>query len=615
VARDRLYYASLVGIAGSLLLVVCVWLAYPDAAAAITVWAGSLALSSCALALLTRERRIPRRWLPAAGTALLVGLSAVLLYSFIRTRSLAFTLLFVTVVLGAGAMQNSTRLLIGLLVATVGSWLVAGVALFGADFAPVATGLVFTAFIAILLHLFVTRYMAHMKLLRRRDLVHSEELAAALAAAQRELTERHRAEAERERLRAQLLDAQKLEAIGTLAGGVAHDMNNVLAAILGLAEQTLVDPGTARQGAEQTIEAARRGIELSRNLLGFSRRGKYRKERLDLSSLVAGITALLTRTLPKEIEVVTSSAATHAIEGDIAQLGQALLNLCLNASDAMKGRGVLRIDVGEVVLDEEGARTLDLRSGRYARLVVSDTGCGMDQATRSRMFEPFFTTKEAGRGTGLGLSMVYGTIANHGGAIAVESEPGRGTSIALHLPAVGDGDRSGRACPPVSPDVPAPPIDAAPAAPVAEPAVVPTPARRPAAGGVVLVVDDEPLIRSVTRRSLERAGYEVIAACDGAEGVARFQERAADICVVLLDMAMPVMGGAECFGHLRVLDPSARVVLASGYALEGDARACLTAGALGFLEKPFTTARLLAAIERARSGQRLDDPFSLPAIS
>ncbi|HYU15689.1 MAG TPA: response regulator, partial [Candidatus Acidoferrum sp.] len=456
------------------------------------------------------------------------------------------------------------------------------------------------ASVALFVHLFVVRHLLHLMELRQRDRLHGEELAAALAAAHHELTERQRAEAERERLREQLLHSQKLEAVGTLAGGVAHDMNNMLAAILGLAEHARVDLTTAPEAFEQIIDAARRGSGFVRNLLGFSRRGQYRVERFELGSVVASITVLLSRTLPKEIELVSASKPGQVIEGDAAQLGQALLNLCLNASDAMEGRGVLRVEVGETMLAGESARSLGLTDGRYVTLAVSDTGCGMDVETRSRMFEPFFTTKPPGRGTGLGLAMVYGTITNHGGAIAVDSEPGRGTSIVLHLPAVEIADRPAPAAEP----------HVAQAPPVAGPT-------RPALdeAGLVLVVDDEPLLRRITRRSLERSGYRVLTASDGAEGLAVFQESAADIGVVLLDMAMPVMGGAECFLRMRAFDPRARVLLASGYALEEDARACLAAGALGFLEKPFASARLLEAVALALSDRRVEEHLTLPAVS
>ncbi len=453
--------------------------------------------------------------------------------------------------------------------------------MFGSGFALAAAGLTIAAFCGFVVHLVNMRYLRSIEDLREHDRRHQTELAAALETAQRELVNRRRAEEERERLREQLLHSQKLEAIGTLAGGVAHDMNNVLAAVIGLAELMREDEVAHEEGLEQIVDVARRGTELTRNLLGFSRRGKYRKEHIELSSVVATVTHLLSRTLPKGIELASTNGARHAIEGDSAQLGQALINLCINSADAMRGAGTLRIDVAERALAGEAARSLGLVDGRYVSLAVADSGCGMDRETRARMFEPFFTTKEQGRGTGLGLAMVYGTIVNHGGAVAVDSEPGRGTTITIHLPAV---EASPRA-------------EAAPAAPAAAHA---------GGGALVMVVNDEPLVRAVTKRSLERVGYQVITASDGAEAVTRFQERAGDVQVVVLDMAMPVMGGAECFRRLRQLAPDLRVLLASGYALEQEARDCLAAGALGFLEKPFATARLLEVMARARAESRAE---------
>jgi two-component system, cell cycle sensor histidine kinase and response regulator CckA len=619
VSRDRLYYSSLLCATSVMIFLGCVWLAYREAAASISVWAVGSTVFSALIALVTRRRRVPRRWLPVCGTALALAVYATLYYSFLVIRGPGLTLFLVMVVLAAGVMHSSAGWLAFTLVVTVGSWLVTGVMMFGASFVPVATGLLFSGFVAQYLHMFVVRHLAHLKLLRQRDRMHGEELSAALAAAQRELTERQRAETERERLREQLLHSQKLEAIGTLAGGVAHDMNNLLAAILGVAELARNEPSTAREGIEQIIEAAQRGSEVVRNLLGFSRRGQYRKALIELAPVVATITALLSRTLPKEVELISASTAVHAVEGDVAQLGQALLNLCINASDAMKGRGVLRIEVDEVLLVGDDARSRDAVEGRYVTLRVSDTGCGMDAATRSRMFEPFFTTKPPGRGTGLGLAMVYGTITNHGGTIAVDSELGHGTAITIYLPARERAEQAGHAA--QAPAAASPPEQIA-AARAATPGSSPGPRSAPdattsdrnARSGAVLVVDDEPMIRRMSQRSLERAGYRVLTASDGAEGLVVFREHAADIEVVVLDMAMPTMGGAECFRHLRAVDPAARVLLASGYALEEEARECLAAGALGILEKPFTTARLIEAVASARADRRVEEHLALPAM-
>jgi signal transduction histidine kinase/CheY-like chemotaxis protein len=567
------------------------WLAYPHGVAFLALCTvGFIALAG-AILLLTWRGRLPDRFVSAMGAALFIGLNSLQLCAFIVVRSELFGVLVALLLLAGGALQTTLRwMLVGTVYALV-TFLVAGFALMGLDFMMAATAIIMGALTAVTVHLVTMRHLAEIAATQRRERQHRVDLAAALAAAERELVDRRRAEAERERLREQLLHAQKLEAVGTLAGGVAHDMNNVLAAIGGLAELLREEAaGPMAEGLGQILEAARRGTDLTRNLLGFSRRGKYRKEQIEIDAVVASVTRLLTRTLPKEIEISGSNAAASAVEGDSAQLGQALINLCLNSVDALKGSGRLRIDTGEAALAGEAARTLGLADGRYVTLAVTDDGCGMDRETQARMFEPFFTTKELGRGTGLGLSMVYGTIANHGGAIGVDSEPGRGTTITLYLPAV---------------ERPAPP------APAPKAAVT----RAAGEGALILVVDDEPMMRTVTRRSLERAGYRVITASDGAEALERYAEHADSVEVVVLDMAMPVMGGAECFRRLRERAPDVRVLFASGYALEQEARDCLAAGALGFLEKPFAAARLVDAVALARAGQRLDSYPSSPPSS
>jgi signal transduction histidine kinase/CheY-like chemotaxis protein len=638
-AYERLHLGSLVAIAAALLFLVGMWLAYPEVGVSATYGVAAFVGFAGALHLANRRWR-PERWNPAMGSALLVAMSAGIVHAFVLTGQPAMTAFALLHLIAAGALHSHTRWLIVSLVTSVAIWLAAGFATMGTGFAMYGVAMACTALLAFTLHLVLKRYVASLELLRARDLRHRDELSGALAAAQRELVERQRAEAERERLREQLLHAQKLEGIGTLAGGIAHDMNNVLAAIVGLAEHMRsAVTGSAAEDADQIIAAARRGSELTRNLLGFSRRGRYRVQRLDLTSVATSVVQLLSRTLPKGIEITTEGSLFHAVEGDSAQLSQALVNLCINSADAMNGNGKLSVVMDEVVVIGKRAEALGLHDARYVTLAVSDTGCGMDRETQARMFEPFFTTKPPGRGTGLGLAMVYGTIANHHGAIQVDSEPGQGTTITIYLPAVEPVAKAEaieiEKSEPIETAEPVREVAAAVQAVAALPVVGapetqpaaqeqprPEPDARPARAGkangdgaVVLLVDDEPMVRSVTRRSLERAGYQVITASDGAEGVERFQERGADISVVLLDMAMPVMGGAECFRNLRALRPGVRVLLASGYALEQEARDCLAAGALGFLEKPFTTARLLDALARARRDLPLDASFELPPLS
>jgi CheY-like chemotaxis protein len=266
------------------------------------------------------------------------------------------------------------------------------------------------------------------------------------------------------------------------------------------------------------------------------------------------------------------------VEGDAAQLSQAILNICLNGIDAMPGAGVLAMVARDRTLDASSAMKLRLAPGMYVEIAVRDSGSGMDALTSARIFEPFFTTK-AGRGTGLGLAMVYGTVKAHRGAIEVESEPGRGTLIRILLPR---GDRKGRRT-----EIP--------------PSNLPLPTRRT---GRILVVDDDPLLRSTTKRMLERAGHEVLVAEDGKEALEIF-EKTPEIGGILLDMSMPHMGGADCFQALRARDPAVKVVLMSGFARSEEVRASLATGALGFVGKPFSAARLHEAVAALLQGVRL----------
>jgi signal transduction histidine kinase/CheY-like chemotaxis protein len=425
-------------------------------------------------------------------------------------------------------------------------------------------------------------YRTHALLVRDRR--RGAELAAALAAAERELTDRKRVEAERERLRDQLSHAHKMEAVGTLAGGFAHDINNMLGAVMGLAE--MIKEGTEgqlREDAQHILTSCQRGSELTRNLLGFSRRGQYRLERIDLGAIADDVVKLLCRTIPKGVTLDLHAEPDAHVVGDSTQLGQSLMNLCLNSVDAVAGQGTLTVRVSRAYLDAEAAaRTGAAAAGPHIALSVTDSGCGMDQETCRRMFEPFFTTRKERGGTGLGLAMVYGTTMKQGGGLEVDTAPGAGTRITLFLPA-------------------APPREKAATEPVAADAESAAGASATTAKprGGILIVDDEPMVRAVMRRTLQRAGYTVREAVDGADGVAQFESWRDHIDIVLLDMAMPVMNGAACFARLRELEPGVRVLLVSGFTAEADAQTCLRNGALGFLEKPFTSAALLAAVARA----------------
>ncbi|MFC1707713.1 response regulator [Planctomycetota bacterium] len=408
----------------------------------------------------------------------------------------------------------------------------------------------------------------------------TEELSATNESLIVEIEERTRAEQEHRRLEEQLQQSQKLEAIGTLAGGVAHDMNNILSAIMSLAWLVEVElqPGDPKLENVKAIgDACERGRELTGNLVGFARKGKYRKENVSLNLLVGSVAELLRRTIVKKTVIkVELSDNVPLVEGDSAQLNQILMNVCLNACDVLEERGgVLTIAVQEAVLqDSDVTAQPKLQPGRYARLQVSDTGGGMDAEGLSRCFEPFYTTKPTGKGTGLGLAMVYGVVTNHGGLVTVDSTVGKGTTVTILLPAAETTE-----CP-----VPAEPRKAV----------------TPSATGTILLVDDEELVRDSAGRALKQFGYTVLLANDGQEALQVYGERQDDIDLIILDWIMPVMDGAETFEALMELDPGVRIVLASGYSDE-KAQHLLTAGALGFIQKPINPERLAQMVADALS--------------
>jgi len=387
---------------------------------------------------------------------------------------------------------------------------------------------------------------------------------------------------ETKRLREQLFQSQKLEAIGQLAGGVAHDFNNLLTAILGYAQLLKMKPGSDRvcEIASTIEDAGERASELTRQLLGFARRGKFLTTPVDLHMLVAEVIRLLSRTLNKNIRIVEQLQSDRAwILGDAGQLQQTVLNLAVNARDAMPTGGVLTLRSYTIELAEHFCeRHWGIRPGPYVILEVCDTGCGIPTDIQDRIFEPFFTTKEQGKGTGMGLAMVYGIVRNHGGFIQVESELGRGSTFRVFLPKL--------------------------AHPVSVPASSET--GHPLHGsGCILLVDDEEVVLSAARAMLTMLGYEVIAAGSGREALKQFQKSGPIIDLVLLDVVMPEMGGHECLSELLKLDPAVRVILCSGY---GPDRKDEQLSVCGFLQKPYRLQDLSLSVARALN----QGPASVP---
>jgi len=372
----------------------------------------------------------------------------------------------------------------------------------------------------------------------------------------------------RKDLEAQLTQAQKMEAVGRLAGGVAHDFNNLTTAILGYSELMLrrLDPDDPlRRHVAEVTRAAERAAALTRQLLAFSRKQLLQPKVLDVAEVLEHSRGLLERLIGEDVELVTrGEPGVGRVRADPVQLDQVILNLAVNARDAMPRGGRLVLEASNADLDEDYAHEhVTVRPGRYVMLAVSDTGHGMDKETQQRIFEPFFTTKEMGKGTGLGLSTVYGIVQQSGGYVWVYSEVGRGTTFKIYLPRVEDeADR--------------PP-------PVAEP-----PAARAITSGLVLLVEDEASVRELLRELLETAGYSVLEASRPGEALRIAQARAEPIQLLITDVVMPEMTGPELARRLAEMRPGLRMLFLSGYT-EG---VVVDKGLLGegahFLQKPFT---------------------------
>lgn len=372
---------------------------------------------------------------------------------------------------------------------------------------------------------------------------------------------------ERRQLELQLRQSQKMEAIGQLAGGVAHDFNNLLTIISGYGELVAdgLGPDSPHLGPVKEIQkAADRAADLTRQLLAFGRRQVLAPQVLDLNEVVSNVDKMLRRLIGEDIDLIPiSSGGLGRVKADAGQIEQIIMNLAVNARDAMPKGGKLTIETADVVLDDTYARKhLAVTPGPYVMLAVSDTGCGMDAATQARIFEPFFTTKPPGKGTGLGLATVYGIVKQSGGNIWMYSELGKGTTFKVYLPRVDDM--------------------------VAE--VKLSQAKDGDARGTetVLVVEDEETIRSLVRGILEKHGYTVLEANGGVEGLAICQQHPHTIHLVLTDVVMPQMSGSELAGKLASLRPETKVLFMSGYTNKAIGQDGLLDRNTAFIEKPFT---------------------------
>jgi PAS domain S-box-containing protein len=400
----------------------------------------------------------------------------------------------------------------------------------------------------------------------------------------RDITERKRTEDERRKLEGRLHQARKMEAIGQLAGGIAHDFNNMLSGISGYAEvikrRNRVRDGAVRdEGLDKhigvIIKAAERAGDLTTKLLAFSRQGKYEVVPIDMHETIHDVIGLLQHTIDRRIEIrQLLKAVRPTILGDRAQIENAVLNLAMNACDAMPEGGKLSFGTDIVELSPAYVESLpyDMNPGAYVLLTVSDTGTGMDSETCERIFEPFFTTKVDGKGTGLGLASVYGTVKSHHGAIEVHSTPGNGSVFSVYFPCGVEAQE------PIHDD---------------EQEVI----RK--GSGTVLVVDDEEIVRDILSRVLEELGYRVELCGNGREALDTYRRRRTEIDLVVLDMNMPVMGGADCFRELKKLNPDVRVLMTTGYTHASMMREIRQLGAAGMILKPFKFAALADQIRRA----------------
>jgi len=382
---------------------------------------------------------------------------------------------------------------------------------------------------------------------------------------------------ETKKLESQLRQAHKMEAVGTLAGGIAHDFNNLLQAVQGYAELLLLKKTEAEpdyQSLREISRAASRGGELTRQLLAFSRKVESRLQPLDLNRTVNEVRLLLERTIPKMIRIdLHLMGNLHWIKADPSQVEQIMMNLAVNARDAMPEGGTLTIETRNVIVTEEDCSSQpELTPGSYVLLTVSDTGLGIEKTTLEHIFDPFFTTKEVGKGTGLGLAMVYGIVKNHRGTILCSSDPGAGTAFKIYFPAI---ER-----------------------PEAPPGIVPAATEPPRGSETILLVDDDDAVRELGEETLQMFGYTVITAPDGASALHIYGKERDHIDLIILDLSMPEMGGTQCLQELLGMDPEARVIIASGCAGAREIEQVTKSGAKAFINKPYDIQQMLTAVRR-----------------
>ncbi|HEX2957987.1 MAG TPA: PAS domain S-box protein [Chitinispirillaceae bacterium] len=391
----------------------------------------------------------------------------------------------------------------------------------------------------------------------------------------RDISLRKKSESEAEHLKAQLLQAQKMEAIGRLAGGIAHDFNNLLGGIIGytgVLQKLLKTQPKESEIVNKIHNVARQATDRVAQLLAFARKGKYQVGPVDIHEVVDEITGLLEHTIDKKITLMRAFKAAHAVvSGDHSQLHSAILNLAVNARDALPDGGMITFITEQVCVTDN--TTVSDVPDQFIKIKVQDNGIGMDEETRSRIFEPFFSTKEQGKGTGLGLASVYGTVKNHNGLIELESAPGTGTTFTITLPLI-------NAQPPVISTEAAPEISMDQT-------------------GTILIVDDIDILREMMAESLKEMGFTTHGCNDGAEALEWFGSHHNECDLIILDLTMPVMGGRECFNALKKIDPALKVIVTSGHAMDTEIGDILKEGARAFLQKPFEIDEMILTVKKA----------------
>lgn len=389
-----------------------------------------------------------------------------------------------------------------------------------------------------------------------------EELESMVNGLKAELVKSKQVEEKTKKLEAQLQMAQKMEAIATLAGGIAHVFNNLLMSIQGNTSLMLIDIDSLHPHYERLKSIEKQiqgGVKLTGQLLGYARKGKYEVTPISLNQIVNEISDIFGQTR-KEVVIHRKLAEDLlAIEADQGQIEQVLLNLFVNAADAMPSGGDLILKTMNVKHKDIKGKLYDPKAGNYVMLIIKDTGMGMDKSTMERIFDPFFTTKEIGRGTGLGLASVYGIIKAHGGYIDVESKKKHGTTFRVYLPAFRGKVQK----------------------------ITKTSDKLIKWTGTVLLVDDEEVIQEVCKELLENIGYKVFLANDGKKAIELYRKNQDEIDIVLLDMIMPNMSGSEVYNRMKEMNPDIKVLLSSGYSIDGETTDILKRGCNGFIQKPF----------------------------